>query len=76
MPTIYLNDGLLIKINNREKGHKIPHVHVMYRDEEYVFSFDGEQMSGGRLPRKILKEIRLYLANHQDYLNELWKGDF
>lgn len=76
MPTIYLNDGLRIVINNRERGHKKPHVHVYYKDEDYSFAFDGEQLNGGKLPRKIEKEVQLYLLNHQDYLNELWRGDF
>lgn len=76
MPTLYLNHGLRIYINNREKGHNKPHVHVLYRDEDYSFAFDGEQLAGGKLPRKQLKEVRLYLENHQDYLNELWQSDF
>lgn len=76
MPTIYLNNGLIIRLYYQEQGHNKPHVHVEYKNEDYVFGFDGEQMEGGRLPRKILKEIQLYLANHQDYLNELWEGDF
>ncbi|HEM3629032.1 DUF4160 domain-containing protein [Streptococcus suis] len=76
MPTIYLNDGLRIVLNNREKGHKKPHVHVYYRDEESSFDFDGEQLNGSRLPRKIEKEVRLYIVNHRDYLMELWRGDF
>ena len=76
MPTLYLNHGLRIYINNREKGHNKPHVHVLYRDEDYSFAVDGEQLAGGKLPRKQLKEVRLYLENHQDYLNELWQSDF
>lgn len=76
MSTIYLNNGLRIYINNREKGHNRPYVHVLYKDEEYSFAFDGEQLAGGKLPRKHLKEVRLYLVNHQDYLNELWQSDF
>jgi plasmid rolling circle replication initiator protein Rep len=76
VPTIYLNNGLRIYINNRENGHNRPHVHVLYKDEDYSFAFDGEQLAGGKLPRKQLKEVRLYLANHQDYLNELWQSNF
>ncbi len=52
MPTIYLNNGLRIYINNREKGHNRPHIHVLYKDEDYSFAFDGEQLAGGKLPRK------------------------
>lgn len=75
MPTIYFNNGLRIYINNREKGHNRPRVHILYKDEDYSFAFDGEQLEGGKLPRKQLKEVRLYLANHQGYLNELWQSD-
>ena len=56
VPTLYLNNGLRIYINNREKEHNSPHVHVLYRDENYSFAFDGEQLAGGKLPRKQLKE--------------------
>lgn len=76
MPTIYLNDGLRIVLNNREKGHKRPHVHAYYQDKSGSFTFTGEQLNGDKFPRKIIKEIQLYLVNHQEYLMELWRGDY
>ncbi|WP_273451239.1 DUF4160 domain-containing protein [Streptococcus ferus] len=76
MPILYANNGLVIRINNREKGHKRPHVHVFYKGEDYSFAFDGEQLNGGRLPRKVRQEIQWYLANNQEALKSIWRGDF
>lgn len=73
MPTIYLNDGLRIVLNTKERGHNKRHVHVYYKGDDCSFDFEGNQLNGPKLPRKIEKEIKLYLVNHKDYLNQLWE---
>lgn len=71
-----MNNGLVIRLNYNEKGHNKKHVHVFYDDKEAVFTFDGEQLAGAKLPRKKEKEVLLYLVNHQSYLEDLWKGHY
>lgn len=76
MPTIYMNDGLVIRLNYNEKGHNKKHVHVFYHGQEAVYDFNGEQLAGNKLPKKKEKEVKLYLSHHRSYLEELWKGHY
>lgn len=47
MPVLSMFYGIIIRMQSERGGkHHIPHIHVIYGDNESVFSLEGEQIDG------------------------------
>ena len=74
MPCISFFYGLLIYMYpNDNRGHHEPHIHVMYQDDEAVFSIKSGTLLVGSLPPKKQRLIELWIDLRQDELLANWQ---
>lgn len=70
MPTIKKNiAGAKLVIYNDD--HYPPHIHIIYDNRVSKMTFDGKIIKG-LLPYNVLKKIREYCLDNQDFLMEKW----
>ena len=74
MPVISLFYGLIVTMyffdNNR---HHLPHIHVKYNEDEAVFSIEGGELIGGKLPKSKIKLVEAWIEIHREDLMANWK---
>jgi len=74
MPILSVFYGLIIRMYAENAGkHHIPHIHVAYHDEEYVFDFDGNELNGRVMPTSKKKLLDAWLVIHHDDLTANWE---
>ena len=70
MPTIRRVDGYTIELHTgRERS--FPHVHVKHKGRDVVFNLLRHRPYG-KVPFRLPKKVRNYLAEHQQELLEEW----
>lgn len=55
------------------RGHHEPHIHVIYQDDEAVFSIKTGELLAGVLPPKKRRLIELWIDLRQDELLADWQ---
>lgn len=74
MPTIAYFFGIRIVMYVRKKEHNPPHVHVFYQDDEATFSTQSGEMLEGALPVKQRKEVKAFILQYREELEEMWES--
>ena len=70
MPVICTFSGIKIYIYvERNKRHKIPHLHAYHNEDSIVVDFEGNVLEGG-LPRKKQAMLVAWTMMHEDELRE------
>jgi hypothetical protein len=70
MPTIAEFYGIRITMNYND--HNPPHFHAEYQDYEVIVDIRTGSITG-KMPRRALKLLWLWLDDHQDELLENWR---
>jgi hypothetical protein len=70
MPTISSFYGIKISMNYRD--HAPPHFHAEYQDYEAIIEIANGAVTG-RMPRRALNLIWLWLDEHRDELDANWQ---
>ena len=74
MPCISMFYGLLIYMYSKDnRGHHEPHIHVMYQNDEAVFSIKSGRLLTGSLPPKKVRLVELWIDIRQDELLADWQ---
>ena len=74
MPCISMFYGLLIYMYPKDnRRHHEPHIHVMYQEDEAVFSIKTGDLLSGKLPPKKRRLIELWIELRQDELLADWQ---
>lgn len=72
MPTISMFYGIIIRMfTEPDTPHHVPHIHVVYAENQAVFSLTGELLEGS-MPNKQRKMVEGWIAIHEDELNADW----
>ena len=74
MPTISMFYGLIIRMyffDNQQ--HHMPHIHVVYQDDEAVIEIPTANVLEGKLPKAKLKLVTAWVEIHQDELMADWQ---
>lgn len=73
MPTISMFYGIIVRMYRELGGrHHIPHIHVLYGENEAIFDFDGNIIDGS-IPRKQQQLTIAWILIHQEELNANWQ---
>jgi len=73
MPVLSMFYGIIIRMQSERGGkHHIPHIHVIYGDNESVFSLEGEQIDG-EIPVNKKKLVEAWIEIHKEELQANWK---
>ena len=73
MPVLSMFYGIIIRMQSERRGkHHIPHIHVIYGDNESVFSLEGEQIDG-EIPANKKKLVEAWIEIHKEDLQANWK---
>ena len=73
MPILSMFYGLIITMHSESGSqHHIPHIHVNYQGEKYVFDFDGQELNDKALPSNKKKLLDAWLVLHRDELTMNW----
>ena len=65
--------GIIIRMQSERGGkHHVPHIHVIYGDNESVFSLEGEQIDG-EIPANKKKLVEAWIEIHKEDLQANWK---
>lgn len=68
MPVLSMFYGIIIRMQSGRGGkHHIPHIHVIYGDNESVFSLEGEQIDG-EIPANKKKLVEAWIEIHKEDL--------
>lgn len=70
MPTISSFYGIKISMNYRD--HAPPHFHAEYQDYEAIVEITNGAVTG-RMPRRALNLIWMWLDEHRDELDANWQ---
>ncbi|NUQ82406.1 MAG: DUF4160 domain-containing protein [Bacteroidetes bacterium] len=65
MPLIDRFNGIKIHVYNGE--HRPPHIHAVYNDHEALIVIETRQIYAGYLPKKPLKLVFNWLAEHSEW---------
>jgi hypothetical protein len=73
-PTISMFLGIIIRMF-WEKGerHHLPHIHAEYQDDNAVFSIPEGEILAGTMPRRQIRMIQGWIAEHEEELSANWK---
>lgn len=73
MPVLSMFYGIIIKMQCEHGGkHHVPHIHVIYGEEESVFSLTGELLEGS-IPQNKKKLVEAWIEIHKEDLNANWR---
>lgn len=80
VPTLSEFYGLVVRMfSERGSRHNMPHIHVVYQGEEYVFDFDGNELNELKMPTAKKKLLDAWMIIHREELERNWqmlkKGD-
>ena len=74
MPTISFFYGIIIQMFFYDTGrHHLPHIHVLYQDDEAVFSIEDASIIEGQLSNKQRKMVEAWIEIHKEELMADWK---
>ena len=74
MPTISFFYGIIIQMFFYDNGrHHLPHIHVLYQDDEAVFSIESASIIEGQLPTKQRKMVEAWIEIHKEELLADWR---
>lgn len=74
MPILSVFYGLIVRMYAEPNGqHHLPHIHVVYQGEEYVYDFDGNPLADKRLPSAKQKLLDAWMVIHRDDLTANWE---
>ncbi|MBM3857484.1 MAG: DUF4160 domain-containing protein [Verrucomicrobia bacterium] len=74
MPTISFFYGIIIQMFFYDNArHHLPHIHVLYQDNEAVFSIEDTSIIEGELPNKQRKLVEAWIEIHKEELMADWK---
>lgn len=66
---LYSNFGIKITMHMKEKGHKIPHVHIQYQGKEAVMSLiDGSFLEGNIKKSRQVYAKEFVMDNREELL--------
>ena len=72
MPVITRFYGVVIKMYFKQSEHNPPHIHAIYGDYIGAVDIKTGEMFEGDLPRRALKMVQEWTAQHQDDLLNIW----
>ncbi|MBE6081147.1 DUF4160 domain-containing protein [Acidilutibacter cellobiosedens] len=73
MPTISMFYGIIVRMYRELGGrHHVPHIHVLYCENEAIFDFDGNIIDGN-IPRKQQQLTIAWILIHQEELKANWQ---
>ena len=74
MPILSVFYGLIIRMYSENGGkHNLPHIHVVYQGDEYVFDFDGNELNDKKMPPAKKKLLDAWMVIHHDDLTANWE---
>ena len=74
MPVISMFYGIIVSMYFLDnKGHKLPHIHVKFQDEEAVISIPDGTLLEGTLPSAKFKLVAAWIEIHIDELVADWE---
>ncbi len=74
MPAISMFYGLIIYMYFMDnKQHKLPHIHVKFKNDEVVLSIPEGQVLSGSIPEAKMKLIQAWIELHKDELVADWE---
>ena len=72
MPVISRFYGVIIKMYFRQSEHNPPHIHAIYGEYIGIIDIQTGQMLEGDLPKRALKMVQEWTAQHKDALMKIW----
>lgn len=69
MPTVSMFFGIIIRMYYDD--HNPPHFHAYYNENEAIFNFDGNLLSG-KFPKRELKLVDAWCIIHKKELEANW----
>ena len=73
MPILSVFYGLIVRMYSEKGGqHNLPHIHVVYQGEEFVFDFDGNELNNKKLIPAKKKLLDAWMVIHHDDLTANW----
>jgi len=73
MPTLSMFYGLIVYMYAKDnKKHHIPHIHVMYQNDEALFSIPDGDILEGELPNKKIQLVKAWIIINQEDLLANW----
>ena len=73
MPVLSVFFGIIVRMQSERGGkHHLPHIHIIFSDNEAVFTLDGEQIEGEIPPNK-KKLVEAWIEIHREDLEANWK---
>ena len=72
MPVISRFYGVIIKMYFRQSEHNPPHIHALYGEYIGIIDIQTGQMLEGDLPKRALKMVQEWTAQHKDALMKMW----
>ena len=74
MPTIAFFYGIIVQMFSYDnQRHHLPHIHVVYQDDEAVFSISDGAMIEGEMPIRQRKMMEAWIEIHREELAADWK---
>jgi hypothetical protein len=70
MPIISIFFGIVVRINFRD--HNPPHIHAEHGGREAIFDIRTGNLMEGALPRKAVRRVQLWIAQHREAFLENW----
>ena len=73
MPALSMFFGLIVYMYAKDnQKHHIPHIHVVYQDNEAVFSIPDGKLLEGKLPNKKIQLVKAWIIINQEDLMANW----
>ena len=74
MPTISFFYGIIVQMFSYDNSkHNLPHIHVLYQDDEAVFSIEDGSIIEGQISNKQRKMVEAWIEIHKEELRADWK---
>ena len=74
MPIISMFYGMVIMMFYMDnKEHKLPHIHVKYKDEKSVFEIPSGKLLSGKIPSNKRKLVEAWIEIHRIELMKDWE---
>ena len=73
MPALSMFFGLIIYMYAKDtQKHHMPHIHVIFQDNEAVFSVPDGKLLEGKLPDKKIQLVKAWIIINQEDLMANW----
>ena len=73
MPALSMFFGLVVYMYAKDnQRHYIPHIHIVYQDDEAVFSIPDGKLLEGKLPNKKIQLVKAWIIINNEDLMANW----